>query len=470
MSRLHKFPLLSKAEVASSPSRADGVPENMENRHRKLAAQHLREVSFKFQMSITTWAIAVTFFNRFYARKSMKKNNSFVVACASLFLAGKVNNEPRPHTKLANEMLKAWYGKDNPQLQALATAQQHQLRQGGQAAPSHAQSSPDFFDNLYASVLEAERALLYTVGFDFNVDIIHTHIARLLKRPRFEKLNLRVNKTFCQFCLGIANDVYGKDGALALMYPVEKIAIAAYYFVFKAAKANKMQAIPQPEQGASGTPWYVDEGLSAAECVDITTRFTDRLYSAKPAAKGKLGGQAASTAVTAGGAGASALPGACVSAAYSGGGPTLGGGGMTELASGTDALGEHTSIPRPLSSDVASGSKRAADGPPISAATAAAAPAAGSTGQAHPSKRPREEEPAAAGSTEATSAAAHPSANGQVAHQPRPAASANGAAPDAAASAAAVPAAKAPLAAAPAAAALAEDSEKEEGELDEGEL
>lgn len=28
--------------------------------------------------SVATWAIAVTFFNRFYTRKSMKKNNTFV--------------------------------------------------------------------------------------------------------------------------------------------------------------------------------------------------------------------------------------------------------------------------------------------------------------------------------------------------------------------------------------------------------
>ena len=28
--------------------------------------------------SVVTWAIAVTFFNRFYTRKSMKKNNTFV--------------------------------------------------------------------------------------------------------------------------------------------------------------------------------------------------------------------------------------------------------------------------------------------------------------------------------------------------------------------------------------------------------
>lgn len=50
MSRLHRFQLLTSDEVANSPSRADGVPENMEHRRRKLAAQHMRDVSFKFGM------------------------------------------------------------------------------------------------------------------------------------------------------------------------------------------------------------------------------------------------------------------------------------------------------------------------------------------------------------------------------------------------------------------------------------
>lgn len=50
MSRLHKFPLMSKEELANSPSRADGVPENMELRRRKLAAQHMMEVSNIFRM------------------------------------------------------------------------------------------------------------------------------------------------------------------------------------------------------------------------------------------------------------------------------------------------------------------------------------------------------------------------------------------------------------------------------------
>lgn len=135
--------------------------------------------------NVDTWAIAMTLFYRFYARKSMKKNNTFVswragaggvgwsrvhaamlaglaglasqhgwrpellppptaagsaavtprsaspaspatpcspqiVAAACLFLAGKINDKPRHHSKVANLLLARWYGKDNPQLQRLA--------------------------------------------------------------------------------------------------------------------------------------------------------------------------------------------------------------------------------------------------------------------------------------------------------------------------------------------------------------
>ena len=44
MPRLQQFPLLSREQLLNSPSRADGVPENMEHRRRRLAAQHMMSV------------------------------------------------------------------------------------------------------------------------------------------------------------------------------------------------------------------------------------------------------------------------------------------------------------------------------------------------------------------------------------------------------------------------------------------
>lgn len=108
-----------------------------------------------------------------------------IVACASLFLAGKVNDEARSHEKIANMLLKEWFGKDNPQLQELSLLAPGMAAQGGaaqrqhpagQRAPLSRAPSPStpptptagghsatFWQDMWAAVLEAERALLYTV-------------------------------------------------------------------------------------------------------------------------------------------------------------------------------------------------------------------------------------------------------------------------------------------------------------------
>lgn len=47
---LLKFPLLSKEQIANSPSRQDGVPEKMEARRRRMTAQHMKTVCHDFKM------------------------------------------------------------------------------------------------------------------------------------------------------------------------------------------------------------------------------------------------------------------------------------------------------------------------------------------------------------------------------------------------------------------------------------
>ncbi len=40
-------------------------------------------------------ATAIVFAHRYYALKSLQQNDRFIIACACLFLAGKVEDEPR---------------------------------------------------------------------------------------------------------------------------------------------------------------------------------------------------------------------------------------------------------------------------------------------------------------------------------------------------------------------------------------
>lgn len=100
-----------------------------------------------------------------------------IVASASLFLAGKINDEARSHEKISNMLLKEWFGKDNPQLHELSLLAPGVAAQGGAAARQHPAGqrapspgtptaggySPTFWQDMWAAVLEAERALLYTV-------------------------------------------------------------------------------------------------------------------------------------------------------------------------------------------------------------------------------------------------------------------------------------------------------------------
>lgn len=226
-----------------------------------------------------------------------------IIAAGALFLASKVNDEPRPAQHLAVEMFKRWYGRDNPLMRQ---------RLADQA----------FTQALYASTFEAERAILYTVGFDFNIDLPHTHIAALLRLPRFAYL--QKNVAFHQLAINFCNDIMRKDGTLVLQYTARDVALAIYYYVFKAAQRTSMAAIPQPQPEPDGVHWYVKEGLGVQQCSEIVRRIMS-LYQDRTAAAAASSQPAASTATTmlpgaseAGAACASAVHSGAVSAAASG--------------------------------------------------------------------------------------------------------------------------------------------------------
>lgn len=323
-----------------------------------------------------------------------------------------------------------------------------------------------------------------------------------------------------------------------LQYPLDKIAIAIYYMIFKGLKANNIRHIPTPPPTSSGTPWcawgcsrgwagpgsgfeaagslclrtagttattwppipgnvaqlltpplpppatrplrrYVEEGLSAEEIAALTSRMTAKLYASKKkeagagaakqgaaaaagAAAASRGGRPAASVATAGGAASTMMLGACESVAYSGAG-TVVGGGISDLA-------EHTSVPRPLSSEAGSGagSKRpAADSPAGGGPGPTAlspADAVGSSAAAHVTKRARHEEPAAAAAAATCNEATSAKMRTPASNNSTPAFSA------VAAAAPTVPAAVKTTPQATPAGPAADDSEKEEGELEEGEL
>ncbi len=328
-----------------------------------------------------------------------------IVAAGCLFLAGKVNDEPIPAQHIVAEMFKRWYGRDNPAMRLRLT-------------------DNAFVQNLYSSALEAEHAILYTVGFDFNVDLPHTHIAALLRRSRFKYL--QHNTHFHQLAINFCNDIMRKDGTMVLQYTSLEIALAVYYYIFKAAKRENLTTIPQPEPEADGTPWFIQEGLAVERCSEITQRM-NRLYL--PGGAGAASSQPAASAAT------TVMPGLSV----------RGGDGAESAAGGSAAVAAAVAGQEGAGGAVESAPKQPSTLPQQAPPVAGQKRSLEDAGEQPAAKAAREEPPGTGllpPDLAAGGVAGPPAEQGPVATQEAPAAPAQ----------------------------PAEGSDKEEGELEEGEL
>lgn len=95
---LHTWPLLTAEQVqVNTPTQKDGWKASQEIAVRKKAGKVIYDTTIYFAhpMSSGTASVGVTLFLRFYSQKSMVKYHPFVMAVASLFLAGKI--DPRLH-------------------------------------------------------------------------------------------------------------------------------------------------------------------------------------------------------------------------------------------------------------------------------------------------------------------------------------------------------------------------------------
>lgn len=159
---LGRWPVLADEQVQSNtPTQADGFTAAKEFTLRKKAARVVFDTAKAQGVTAGTSTVAVTMFLRFFCRRSMEKNHPFVVALASLFLACKVNDNPRSLRGLQVEMLKQWYGRDSPELRERLNEKRT-------------------MDRLRETAIRAEALLLMTLGFDLNIDVLLTSFVNLM--------------------------------------------------------------------------------------------------------------------------------------------------------------------------------------------------------------------------------------------------------------------------------------------------
>ena len=251
-SHLHRWPILTNEQLQiNTPSQADGWAGTKEISVRKKAARVVFDTAKAYGVSAGTSAVAVTMFLRFYCRRSMAKNHPFVMALASLFLACKVNDNPRSLRGLQVEMLKQWYGRDSPELRERLSEQ-------------------DKMEKLFDTAVKAETLLLITLGFDLNIDVLLFIIVKVIKEiPALEGFkDAKVQQKLVNVC----NDIMRNDGTFVLVYSYEKLAVAICHFF-----CQKDKYLTVPPNNADGTYWYERFGLKVHECEEISQRLI-RMY------------------------------------------------------------------------------------------------------------------------------------------------------------------------------------------------
>ena len=158
------WPLLTPAQLeADTPSRRAGVPAARERKFYRNLYTLVRDGGAALGLSQPTTATALLFGFRYFAVRSFSKSDRFIVGTAALFLAAKARDELRPLDAVVAACVRArGGGKD------------------GGAAPAPPLADPAHAAALRDAVLTAERALLYALGFELDLELPHEALLRAL--------------------------------------------------------------------------------------------------------------------------------------------------------------------------------------------------------------------------------------------------------------------------------------------------
>ncbi|MEW5299943.1 MAG: hypothetical protein WDW38_002765 [Sanguina aurantia] len=230
LARDKKFVYKSRAVESSTPSILDGLLPEKDALWRR---QYCRIIQRAGQnQKIPQWGIwtAMLLCHRFFAIKSMKRNDRFQIATACLFLASKLEESVRTLTAVIRETEKQRFESTKPiMLKKL--------------------DDPAHMDVLKDETLQAERAVLYTLGFDLNITHPYKHILTKLKELGLLETSTnqltQAQRNFIQNAWNFVNDSH--RSLICLQHPPEHIACAALYLSNRMTNTDKADSnLPLP--------------------------------------------------------------------------------------------------------------------------------------------------------------------------------------------------------------------------------
>ncbi|KAL3599251.1 hypothetical protein D5086_007169 [Populus alba] len=201
----------SRKEIEeNSPSRRDNIDLKKETYLRKSYCTFLQDLGMRLKVPQVTIATAIIFCHRFFIRQSHANNDRRTVATVCMFLAGKVEETPRPLKDVIVVSYEIMHKKDPAAAQRI--------------------KQKEVYEQQKELILIGERVVLATLGFDFNVHHPYKPLVEAIKKFKVAQ------NALAQVAWNFVND--GLRTSLCLQFKPHHIAAGA---IFLAAKFLKVK-------------------------------------------------------------------------------------------------------------------------------------------------------------------------------------------------------------------------------------
>uniref|UniRef100_A0A8B9RLP8 Cyclin-T2-like n=1 Tax=Astyanax mexicanus TaxID=7994 RepID=A0A8B9RLP8_ASTMX len=156
--------LFNREQIENSPSRRCGIEPDRELSYRQQAANFIQDMGQRLNVSQLTINTAIVYMHRFYMLNSFTKFHRNIISPTTLFLAAKVEEQPR---KLEH-VIKVSHACLNPQEPPLDTSSNVYLQQAQE-------------------LVLLETIVLQTLGFEITIEHPHTDVVRCSQLVRASK-------------------------------------------------------------------------------------------------------------------------------------------------------------------------------------------------------------------------------------------------------------------------------------------
>ncbi|KAI3849109.1 hypothetical protein MKW98_029034 [Papaver atlanticum] len=238
----------SKTEIDDhSPSRKDGIDFEKESELRKLYCSFLQDLGMKLKVPRVTIAVAMMLCHRFYMRQSHVNNEWLTIATVSMFLSCKMEETPR--------LL----------LDVVVVAYEIMYRTKPAAAERIKQK--DVYNKQKELIVTAERVLLVTIAFDFDIQLLYKPLVAALRRMEISQ------NAVAKVAWNFVNDWLRTT--LCLQYKPHYIAAGSIYL---AAKFHKMKL-----RSVNGKVWWMEFDVVPQRLEEVIQQMLGLLENRKSA-------------------------------------------------------------------------------------------------------------------------------------------------------------------------------------------